>query len=155
MKLTHQARFERPPQKSRAKVRPVTSGQEHVGCILTGMDLIRTANGNCAALNPQMLLNNLELQEMRRLNTGDALYQIPVRVNAADHCPNAGLLAFGSNRMRKQRTKKERRLSGNLLIQHDVIPEHFRAGVQVNPCCHRFTYGYTGEQPTHEPIQPF
>jgi hypothetical protein len=38
------------------------------------MDLVRTAKREGAALNPQTLLNDLELKEMGRFNPGDALY---------------------------------------------------------------------------------
>jgi hypothetical protein len=38
------------------------------------MDLVRTAKREGAALDPQTLLNDLELQDVGRFNTGDALY---------------------------------------------------------------------------------
>jgi hypothetical protein len=38
------------------------------------MDLVRTAKREGAALYPQTLLNDLELEKMGRFNTGDALY---------------------------------------------------------------------------------
>jgi hypothetical protein len=52
----------------------VIRGQQDVGRILTGIDLVRTAKSEGAALDPQTLLNDLELQDMGRFNTGDAFY---------------------------------------------------------------------------------
>ncbi|HYL35774.1 MAG TPA: hypothetical protein VEV17_07675 [Bryobacteraceae bacterium] len=97
VKLAHQERFQRPPQEAGPQVRPVIGDQHHVGRIATGMDLVRTAKRTGATLDPQTLLNDFELQQMGRFNAGDALYQIPFPVSAADRCPNAGLVAFGSN----------------------------------------------------------
>jgi len=74
VKLAHQERFQRTPQEAGTQVRPVIGGQQHVGCIVTGMDFVRTAKREGAALDPQTLLNDLELEEMGRFNTGDALY---------------------------------------------------------------------------------
>jgi hypothetical protein len=74
VKLAHQERFQRPPQEAGTQVCPVIGGQQHVGRIRTGMDLVRTAKREGAALDPQTLLNDLELQEIRRFNTSDALY---------------------------------------------------------------------------------
>jgi hypothetical protein len=74
VKLANQERFQRPPQEAGTQVRPVIGGQQHVARILTGMDLVRTAKREGAALDPQTLLNDLELQEIRRFNTSDALY---------------------------------------------------------------------------------
>jgi NADPH-dependent glutamate synthase beta subunit-like oxidoreductase len=74
VKLAHQERFQRPPQQAGTQVRQVIRGQQHVGGILTAMDLVRTAKRKGAALDPQTLLNDLELEKMGRFNTGDALY---------------------------------------------------------------------------------
>jgi hypothetical protein len=74
MKLAHQERFYRPPQEAGTQISPVIRGQQHVGRILTGIDLVRTAKREGAALDPQTLFNDLELQDMRRFNTGDAFY---------------------------------------------------------------------------------
>ena len=74
VKLAHQERFYRPPQEAGTQIRAVIRGQQHVGRILTGIDLVRAAKREGAALDPQTLLNDLELQGMGRFNTGDAFY---------------------------------------------------------------------------------
>jgi hypothetical protein len=105
-----------------------------------------------ATFDPQTLLDDLELQQMGRLNFGDSLEQIPSSVPAA-HCrPNAILVAFGSNWVRKQCAKKERRAPGNFLEKHEVIPDCFRAGVEVKPRRDGFAQPFAREEPTHEPI---
>jgi hypothetical protein len=38
------------------------------------MEFVRTAKREGAALDPQTLVNDLELQKMRRFNTRDAFY---------------------------------------------------------------------------------
>jgi hypothetical protein len=148
VELPHQERFQRTPQAAGTQVRLVIRDQHHVGRITTGIDLVRTAKREDATLNPQTLLNDLELQEMRWFNGGDPLYQIPSLVGATDRCSNVGLVAFGSDWVGQQRAKKERRAPGNFLIEHDVIPDRFRAGVKVNPRRDRFTHRFAREQPT-------
>jgi hypothetical protein len=74
VKLVHQARFQRPPEEPGTQVRPVISGQQHVGRIVTRTDLVRAAKREGAALDPQTLLDDLELEQPGRFNTADAFY---------------------------------------------------------------------------------
>jgi hypothetical protein len=48
----------------------------------------------------------------------------------------------------QKRTKQERLAPRNLFIQHDVIPDDFRAGVEVKPRRNRFADPFAGEQTT-------
>ena len=133
VELAHQDRFQRTPQGAGTQKRLIVRRQHNFGRVATGADLVRAAKREDATLDPQMLPNDLELQEMRWFNLGDALYQISSSVSATDRRPNAGLVAFSSDGVGQQGAKKERRAPRNFLIKHDVIPDRLRAGVEVNP----------------------
>jgi hypothetical protein len=118
-----------PPQAAGTQVGLIFRDQHHVSSIITDVDLVRTAKREHTTLDPQLLLDDLELQRMRWVNGGDALYQNPTCVCAAHRRPDAILVALGSNWVGQQGAEKERRVPGNLLIEHDVIPDLIRGGV--------------------------
>ena len=151
VELAHQERFQRTPQIPRAQVRPVIRDQHDVARIALRLDLVRTAPREDAALDPQTLLDDFELQQMRWFNRDDALGQIPSPVSAADRCANAGLVAFGSDRVGQHRAKQEGRAPWNFLIEQEVIPDLFRAAIEGNPCRDSFVHAFAREQPTQEP----
>lgn len=99
----------------------INRGEHHFGCIAAGKDLVGTAKREDAALDPQRLCNDFELEESGWFDHGDALYEISFPVSAADGCPDAGLVAFGSDWLGQERAQKEGRAPGNLLIEHDVF----------------------------------
>jgi hypothetical protein len=98
------------------------------------------------------LLDDLELQEMRWLRLGNALYQVASAVNAPDRCPHARLDTFRSDRMRQQHSKRERRTSGNFLVKQEVIPDGFRITAEADPSGDGFLERTAREEPTHEPV---
>ena len=98
------------------------------------MDLVRTAKREDATLDAQALLNDFESQQMRWFTRGYALCQIALRGNAhRTVAPTLGLVAFGADWVGQQRAKKEGRAPGNFLIEHDVIPDLFRATIKADP----------------------
>lgn len=101
---------------------------------------------------PKTLPNDLESQAMRWFNAGNALDQIPSSVFAADRAPNPGLVPFSSDRAGQRRPQKERGAPGNILIEHYVIPDRFRAGFDVNSRCNRFADRFAREQPAHKTV---
>lgn len=133
MELANQERFQRPPKASRTQMSKVIRDQHNIGGIVAGMDLVRAAKSLDAVLDTQTLLDDVELQQVRRLDGSDALCQITCRVDTAHRRPSAILVTFGSNRVRKQCAKKEGRTAGNFFIEQDVVPDRFRTGVEVKP----------------------
>ena len=95
--LAYQERFQRTPQTTGAQVRLVIRGQDHVSRFATGLELVRAAKGADATFDAQALLDDLESEHVWRLDSGDALCQIPSPVGAADRRANASLVAFGSD----------------------------------------------------------
>jgi hypothetical protein len=154
MELSQQVRFQRAPEKARTQVRVIIRGQHHLGSTATEVDLVRTTEREEATLDPQTLFNNLESQDMRWFNGGDALYQISFLVCAAHRCSDAGLVTFGSDWVGQQCAKKERRVPGNFFIEHDPIPNCFRTGVEVSPRRDRFDQSFARKQPRGESIPP-
>jgi hypothetical protein len=74
VKLAHQKFFQGPPQESGMQDGEVIRDQHHIGCIAAGMNLVRTTKRADTTLDPQTLLDDLELKQMRLFNLGDTLY---------------------------------------------------------------------------------
>jgi hypothetical protein len=151
VELAQEQRFQGTPEESRMQVCPISRTQHDVSGIFVAINLVRTAERDDATFNPQALLDDLESQKMRRFNDGDALDQVASTVFASDRGPNASFIALCPHRGGKQRAEQERRAPGNFFIEHYVIPDRTRAGVEVKPRRNHFAHCIAREEPTHEP----
>jgi hypothetical protein len=153
MQPIYEDRFHLSPERARTQVRFVIRDQCDVGRSAATLNVVRTASGEDATFDAEVLFNHLESQQTRSFDRGDALGQASATISAPHDRPNAPLVTFGSYGTRQQSAKEPRRGIRDFLVKHKAVPYRPRIGIDTQRCGNCFLYRGTAEQRADEMIR--
>ena len=112
MESVQEKRLQKLPQAARMEIGQIIGDKRYVSAAAARKQAIEATAREYTVLDPQMLLDDFELQQTAWGDRGDALNQMPSPIYAPNLFANAGLVTFRSQRAGQECPQQEWRNIG-------------------------------------------
>ena len=147
MESVQEKRLQKLPQAARMEIGQIVGDKRYVSAAAARKQAIKATAREYTVLDPQMLLDDFELQQTAWGDRGDALNQMPSPIYAPNLFANAGLVTFRSQRAGQECPQQEWRNIGNLLVKQHAVPNNLGLGFKVHAGGDGFAHCFAREKP--------
>jgi len=122
--------FRMAKQRARAEMPDVVGGEDELGSGVAREEPVGARHGSDGGLDAQALRDDVELEQVGRLDAAHALDQGTAAVDTEDEGAGNGLVTTSTDGLGEQKTEEEIGAAGHVLEEGDLAPDPGRAGME-------------------------